>query len=114
MTAGTAPRTLLADAFPQRPALDMALSHALLLRVAEGARPPAVRVYEPGPTVAFSRLDAHADGFASACDAAREHCFEPVIRLGGGHAAAYGPGCLIHEEVVTHGSVLEGLQERYA
>jgi octanoyl-[GcvH]:protein N-octanoyltransferase len=114
MTAGTAPRTLLADAFPQRPALDMALSHALLLRVAEGARPAAVRVYEPGPTVAFSKLDSHAPGFAAACEAARAHGYEPVVRLGGGHAAAYGPGCLIHEEIAPHRSTLEGLGERYA
>ena len=105
---------LLRDGFPGRPVLDMAVSHALLRRVAERARPAAVRVYEPGPTVAFSRLDSHAEGFAAACDAARAHGFAPVVRLGGGHAAAYGPGCLIHEEIVEHDSVLEGLQERYA
>jgi lipoate-protein ligase A len=113
MTAGTTPQTLLREAFPGRPALDMALSHALLLRVAEGARPATVRIYEPGPTVAFSKLDTHAPGFAVACDAARAHCYEPVIRLGGGHAAAYGSGCLIHEEIVPHRSTLEGLLERY-
>ena len=104
---------LLREGFPERPALDMALSHALLLRVAERARPPATRVYEPGPTVAFSKLDSHNENFAAACDAARSHGFEPVVRLGGGHAAAYGPGCLIWEEIVTHDSVLEGLHERY-
>jgi len=32
MTTGTAPRTLLAEAFPDRPLLDMALSHALTKR----------------------------------------------------------------------------------
>ena len=104
----------LTDAFPQRPALDMALSHALLMRVADRARSSVVRVYEPGPTVAFSKLDSHAPGFAAACDAARARGYEPVIRLGGGHAAAYGPGYLIHEEIVPHRSTLEGLSERYA
>ncbi len=104
---------LLREGFTDRPVLDMAVSHALLLRVADRARPAAVRVYEPAPTVAFSKLDAHAEGFAAACEAARSHGFEPVIRLGGGHAAAYGPGCLICEEIVTHESVLEGLHERY-
>jgi octanoyl-[GcvH]:protein N-octanoyltransferase len=104
---------LIPEATPERPVLDMALSHALLLRVAEGARPGAVRLYEPGSTVAFSKLDSHAPGFAAACAAAREHGYEPVIRLGGGHAAAYGPGCLIHEEIVPHHSTLEGLSERY-
>ena len=104
---------LLREGFPDRPVLDMAVSHALLMRVADRTRPAAMRVYEPGPTVAFSKLDAHAKGFAAACDAARSHGFEPVIRLGGGHAAAYGPGCLICEEIETHDSVLEGLHERY-
>lgn len=114
MPAGTLPAQLLREGFADRPALDMAVSHALLLRVADRARPAAVRIYEPGPTVAFSKLDTHSAGFAEACDAARSHGFEPVVRLGGGHAAAYGPGCLIAEELVTHESVLEGLQERYA
>ncbi len=114
MTVESVPQTLLRDAFPQRPALDMALSHALLLRVAERARPSVVRVYEPGATVAFSKLDSHSPGFAAACAAARARGYEPVVRLGGGHAAAYGPGCLIHEEIVPHHSTLEGLSERYA
>ena len=114
MTVETVPQTLLRDAFPERPALDMALSHALLQLVAERARPATARVYEPGKTVAFSKLDSHAAGFAAACEAARAHGYEPVIRLGGGHAAAYGPGCLIHEEIVPHHSTLEGLSERYA
>jgi lipoate-protein ligase A len=113
MTTGTAPHTLLAASHPERPLLDMALSHALLLRVAEGARGATVRLYEPGPTVAFSKLDSHSPGFASACGAARAHGYEPVVRLGGGHAAAYGPGCLIHEEIAPHHSTLEGLGERY-
>jgi len=114
MTVATVPQTLLLDAFPRRPVLDMALSHALLVRVAEGARPSVVRVYEPGRTVAFSKLDSHAPGFGAACGAARARGYEPVVRLGGGHAAAYGPGCLIHEEIVPHHSTLEGLGERYA
>jgi lipoate-protein ligase A len=114
MTVETVPQTLLRDAFPERPVLDMALSHALLQRVADRTRPATARVYEPGKTVAFSKLDSHAPSFAAACEAARAHGYEPVIRLGGGHAAAYGPGCLIHEEIVPHRSTLEGLGERYA
>jgi lipoate-protein ligase A len=113
VTAESRPRILLREGFPDRPALDMALSHALLLRVAERARPAVVRIYEPGPTVAFSKLDSHSPGFAAACAAARARGYEPVVRLGGGHAAAYGPGCLIHEEIVPHHSTLEGLSERY-
>ena len=114
MTVEPVPQTLLVDAFPERPALDMALSHALLQSVADRTRAATARVYEPGKTVAFSKLDSHAPGFAAACEAARAHGYEPVIRLGGGHAAAYGPGCVIHEEIVPHRSTLEGLGERYA
>src|SRR3712207_403575 len=114
VTVGSPPLTLTSERFPERPAFDMAVSHALLQRVAEGARPATARVFEPGATVAFSKLDSHAAGFAAACDAARSHGYEPVVRLGGGHAAAYGPGCLVHEEIVPHGSTLEGLSERYA
>jgi octanoyl-[GcvH]:protein N-octanoyltransferase len=105
---------LIREGFPDRPVRDMAASHALLLRVADRSRGPAARVYEPGPTVAFSKLDSHAEGFGAASEAARAHGFEPVIRLGGGHAAAYGAGCLILEAVVAHDSVLEGLHDRYA
>ena len=114
MTVETVPQSSLSDAFPERPGLDMALSHALLQLVAQRVRPATARVYEPGRTVAFSKLDSHLPGFGAACEAARAHGYEPVIRLGGGHAAAYGPGCLIHEEIVPHHSTLEGLTERYA
>ena len=69
----------------------MALSHALLLRVAEGARPATVRIYEPGPTVAFSKLDTHAAGFAAACDAARAHGYEPVYASAAGTRPPTGP-----------------------
>ena len=113
MTVESVPQTLLRDAFPQRPALDMALSHALLLRVAERARPPACASTSrrrPSPSASSTPTPP---GFAAACEAARAHGYEPVIRLGGGHAAAYGPGCLIHEEIVPHDSMLEGLSERY-
>lgn len=105
---------LLRDGFPDDPLRDMALSHALLLEVARGERPPLVRAYRPGATVAFSKLDARAPGFARAAAAASARGFAPLVRLGGGHAAAYGPGSLVYEEVVAHEAVFEGTQERYA
>src|SRR3954452_24569133 len=70
-------------------ALELAVSHALLTRVAAGELPSTLRIYRPAPAVAFGRLDTRRRGSASAVDAAREHGYEPVLRLPGGHAAAY-------------------------
>src|SRR5947207_14110882 len=82
---------LVEASFADDPPLDLAVSHALLRRVAAGAVPATLRVYRPGPTVAFGRLDALTDGFAGAVAAAREHGFLPALPTAGGRAPAY-PG----------------------
>ena len=70
-------------------ALELAVSHALLTRVAarraaaDAARLPA------RPAVAFGKLDTLRPGYPAAVAAARAHGYEPVLRLPGGHAAAY-------------------------
>jgi octanoyl-[GcvH]:protein N-octanoyltransferase len=104
---------LLRDSFPERPALDIAVSHALLMRVARGELEPTVRLYRPAPTLAFGRLDALRPGFAEAGDAARDAGFEPIVRLAGGHAAAYDEHALIYEEIVAQGDVTAGLHDRF-
>ena len=94
------------------PALDVALPHALLNLVAEARRGPVLRVYRPGPTMAFGRRDTFLPGFAGALAVARRRGFTPVIRGAGGRAAAYDQGCLIFDEVMpTDGS---GIRERFA
>lgn len=85
---------LLRDSFPQRPALDTALSHALLRLTAQGELPATLRLHRPGPSVAFGRLDALAPGYPEAVAAARSHGFEAIERLAGGRAAVY------HEDTV--------------
>jgi lipoate-protein ligase A len=94
--------------------LDIAVTHALLRDVAAGRRPPAVRVFQPGPTVAFGRLDALRGGFAAACAAARRHGHTPVIRSAGGHAAVYDARCVVVEHVTAEADVTAGLQDRFA
>src|SRR5439155_23588238 len=47
---------LLEESTPDDPALDLAVSHALLRRVAARDAPATMRLYRPGPTVAFGRL----------------------------------------------------------
>lgn len=96
------------------PALEVALSEALLLRVARGELAPTLRVYRPRPTVAFGRLDRLRPGFLDAARAARERGFEPVLRSPGGHAAAYDTGTVAFDLVLPAASVVEGVQERFA
>jgi octanoyl-[GcvH]:protein N-octanoyltransferase len=104
---------LLRDSFPERPALDIAVSHALLMRVARGELEPTVRLYRPAPTLAFGRLDALRPGFAEAGAAARDAGFAPIVRLAGGHAAAYHEQSLIYEEIVAQHDVTAGLHDRF-
>jgi lipoate-protein ligase A len=94
-------------------ALDMAISEAVLAAVARG-EPGALRIYRPAPTLAFGRLDTLRPGFAAARAAARRHEFAPVLRLAGGHAAAYHDQCLIYEEIRPAEHLHEGLEERFA
>src|SRR4051812_18051327 len=70
-------------------ALEISVSHALMLRVAAGELPSALRLSRPVPTVAFGKLDTLRPGSRAAADAARRHGYEPVLRMPGGHAAAY-------------------------
>jgi octanoyl-[GcvH]:protein N-octanoyltransferase len=104
---------LIAAAFPADPVLDIALSHALLVEVAAGRRPPALRVFRPGPTAAFGRLDALRPGFERACAIARERGLTPVLRSVGGHAAVFDERCIVVEHVVREDDATAGLQARF-
>jgi octanoyl-[GcvH]:protein N-octanoyltransferase len=101
------------ESSPRSPALEVAVSHALVERVGEEALGPVLRIYCPAPTLAFGRLDALRPGFAAATEAARAHGFEPVVRAPGGHAVAYHGGCLVVDEVLPHDDPIAGLQERF-
>lgn len=100
-------------AFPADPVLDIALSHALLEDVAGGRRAPALRVFRPGPTAAFGRLDVLRPGFLRACAVAREHGLTPVLRSVGGHAAVFDERCVIVEHVTREADATAGLQARF-
>jgi octanoyl-[GcvH]:protein N-octanoyltransferase len=99
---------------PRRPSLEVAVSHALVERVNEGAAAGVVRVYRPAPTLAFGRLDALRPGFAAAVAAARGHGFAPVLRAPGGHAVAYHDGCLGIDEVIGESDPIAGMHDRFA
>lgn len=105
---------LLREGFPDRPAFDMAVSAALLRRVAAGELPGALRLHALAPAVAFGKLDALAAGFPAAVDAVRELGFAPFERLAGGRAAVYHEGALVVDEVLAEPHATGGIERRYA
>jgi len=88
------------------PALDSALSRALLLRVAAGELPETLRISRPGPTVAFGKRDVVSDGYAAAVAAARAGGFEATERLAGGRAAVF------HEQTLHFGHAVRDDEPR--
>src|SRR3954454_18235355 len=94
-------------------ALELAVSHALLTRVAAREIEPTLRVYRPAPAVAFGKLDTLRPGYAAALEAARTHGYEPVLRLPGGHAAAYHGASLCIDVVWALDDPIPGTHERF-
>src|SRR3954453_3839419 len=95
-------------------ALELAISHALLMRAGAGELPSTVRVYRPAAAVAFGKLDALRPGFPNAVAAARAHGYEPVLRLPGGHAAAYNAQSVGVDVVWALKDPVPGTHERFA
>ena len=76
-------------AFQDDPALDIAVSRAILTRVAAGELPETLRLTRPGAMVAFGRQDVVSAAYPAALQAARDGGFEPIERLAGGRAAVF-------------------------
>jgi lipoate-protein ligase A len=94
-------------------ALELATSQALLQRVAARELPAALRLYRPPPTVAFGKLDTLSAGYAAAHAAARAHGYAPVLRLPGGHAAAYQRESLGIDLVYAVDDPVPGTHDRF-
>lgn len=71
------------------PALDMALSRALLDMVAEGFPYDTLRIHQPPPMLALGKLDRLNDGFRDVLNHCHQSGLEPVMRLAGGRAALF-------------------------
>jgi lipoate-protein ligase A len=95
-------------------ALELAVSHALLTRVSRGELPSTLRIYRPAPAVAFGKLDTLRPGYPAAVAAARAHGYEPVLRLPGGHAAAYNDASLAIDVVWALEDPVVGTHDRFA
>ena len=95
-------------------ALELAISHALLTRVAQRELPTTLRVYRPRAAVAFGKLDKLSPGYEAAVQAARARGYEPVLRLPGGHAAAYNGQSIGLDVVWALDDPATGTHERFA
>jgi octanoyl-[GcvH]:protein N-octanoyltransferase len=108
-------RTLrvLDDCFPDDPALDAAVSRAVMHRVAEGALPETLRLARPAAVVAFAKRDALAPGYARALAAARGQGFGAILRLAGGRAAVFHEGTLELAHALPDPDPKAGIHERF-
>jgi octanoyl-[GcvH]:protein N-octanoyltransferase len=109
------PLRLLRDVDGRDPAEEIATGREWLERIAGGDGGPGIlRVYRPAPTVAFGRLDAIRPGYDRAFEAAAARGFEPVLRVAGGHAAAFHAGSLVIEEIVADADPIPRVHDRFA
>jgi octanoyl-[GcvH]:protein N-octanoyltransferase len=104
---------ILEDSFSGDPALDTAVNHALLLRVARGELLETLRLARPGPMVAFGKRDTLAAGYPAAVAAARGGGFEAIERLAGGRAAVFHEGTIAFSHAVADRSPRAGVAERF-
>jgi lipoate-protein ligase A len=104
---------LLRDSFADDPALDVAVSRALMFRVAAGELPETLRIARPGTTVAFAKRDAVVPGYEAAVRAAREHGFEATLRLAGGRAAIFHDGTMEIGHAVPDDEPRAGIHSRF-
>jgi octanoyl-[GcvH]:protein N-octanoyltransferase len=105
---------LLTDSFADDPALDAAVSRALMFRVAAGELPEALRIARPGTTVAFAKRDAVAPGYEEAVRAARDQGFEATLRLAGGRAAIFHDGTMEIGHAIPDEEPRAGIHDRFA
>ena len=101
------------DSFAGDPALDTAVSRALMERVAAGELPETLRLARPGPMVAFAKQDANAPGYSAAVAAARRQGFEAILRLAGGRAAVFHEGTLALAHAIPEHDPRPGIHERF-
>ncbi len=108
------PLRLCLDDVTDDPALDTAMSRAILQRVDAGELPPTLRLSRPARVLAFSARDARAGGFDTAVAAARAAGFTPVLRLAGGRAAVFTPDTIAFAWAVPTVIPAEAIEARFA
>ncbi len=104
---------MVTDAFPEHPALDVAISRATLEAVADGSIGSVFRIHVPGPIVAFGGADRSHHGYPQAVRAAEAHGFDAVERLAGGRAAVFHESTLAFAWATPESDPRSGITERF-
>jgi octanoyl-[GcvH]:protein N-octanoyltransferase len=104
---------LIRTSFPRDPALDTAVSRALMERAGTGELPETLRLARPGAIVAFAKQDAVAPGYDVAVRAARAQGFEAILRLAGGRAAVFHEETLALAHAVPDPDPRAGIHSRF-
>jgi octanoyl-[GcvH]:protein N-octanoyltransferase len=104
---------ILETSLPDDPALDTAVSRALLERVAAGELPETLRLARPGRMVAFGKLDVVGPGYREAVRAARAGGYEAIERLAGGRAAVFHEGTLSFSHAIPDPDPRPGVRPRF-
>ena len=106
---------IVEKSFSERPALDTAVSRALLSRVSTGDEPETLRLYRPADVVAFGPQDTRAKGYTDAVAASRKQGFGAIQRLAGGRAAVFHSDTLAFSWTmpVSAASPHDGVMERF-
>lgn len=104
---------MVRESHPHHPALDTALSRAILEQVAAGRMGETFRLYVPGRVVAFGRQDVVAAGYPQAVAACRKRGFASVERLAGGRAAVFHEGTLAFSWAIPTTDPLREITARF-
>ena len=104
---------LLTEQYPDRPAFDTALSHALLRGAATGEVVETLRLHQPGSIVAFGRRDVVSAGYLPAVAASRAAGYEAIERLAGGRAAVFHPGTIAFAWTIPCAKPRETIKPRF-
>ncbi len=91
----------------------MAVSRALMRRVARGELPETLRIARPAAVVAFAKRDAVTEGYREAVAAAQQAGFGAVLRLAGGRAAVFHEDTLEVAHAAPDPDPRAGIQERF-
>jgi octanoyl-[GcvH]:protein N-octanoyltransferase len=105
---------LCLDGVAGGPALDTAVSRAVLERVDAGELPATLRLSRPPRVVAFSLRDARSPGFRAAVAAAEAEGFGSILRLAGGRAAVFTHETIAFAWAVPTLRPSDGIDERFA
>ncbi|MCH7786689.1 MAG: lipoate--protein ligase family protein [Chloroflexi bacterium] len=104
---------LTTESFAHRPALDTAVSRAVLQRVSEGIEPETLRLFRPAAIVAFGPQDIRASGYQQAIAAARVGDFEAINRLVGGRAAVFHEDTLAFSWTIPDQNPRQNIEARF-